>query len=260
MLGGRVGDVEARIGAEGWSARGPRSRGGRRESGRWELVLDDVVAHGSHRLVLEDQELVAQVDGRLEASLDSRLGRWIELPAVRLHGTGFVRRDGAPVLEPLTVDGSGRFVRFDPRARSAVDKLEAFEGTIELSGTLRESGALGARLPEGVSIVRGGTVRATLDLQRGRLGPGTELDLLDTRARGRLAGLRRRRRGAGALPGAAGRRRHGGELGRGAGEGRAPPRLCRAAGRGRVAAGREHGAGAVPLPPARGDDDGLRPP
>jgi len=190
VLGGRVGDVEARIGAEGVErARPEEPRRPLRKSGRWELVLDDVVAHGSHRLVLEDQELVAQVDGRLQASLDSRFGQWIELPTVRLHGTGFVRREGASVLEPLTVDGSGRFVRFDPRARSAVDKLEAFEGTIALSGTLRESGALGARLPKGVSIVRGGTVRATLDLQRGRLGPGTELDLSDTRAQAALLGF-----------------------------------------------------------------------
>ena len=189
-LGGRVGDVEARIGSGGAERSDPSEpQRPRRQPTGWGLELDGVVARGSHHLVLEEQGLEAQVDGRLEASLDSRFGQWIELPAVRLRGSGFVHRDGVSVLEPLAVDGSGRFVRFDPRARSAVDKLEAFEGAIELSGTLRESGTLGARLPEGVSIVRGGTVRAKLDVQRGRLVPGTELDLLDTQARAALLGF-----------------------------------------------------------------------
>jgi len=188
VLGGRVGDVEARIGAEG--AERPRwPRRPRSSAERWELVLDDVVARGSHRLVLEDQDLVAQVDGRLQARMDQRIGEWAELPVVRVHGAGFVRRNGASILEPLTIDGSGRFARFDPGARGAVGTLEAFDGTIELSGTVRESGALGARLPDGVSFARGGTVRATLDLERGRLGPRTVVDLSGTQVEAGLLGF-----------------------------------------------------------------------
>ncbi len=196
VLGGRTGDVVVRMGAEGIEDAGPLtpplsppSPTSPRASGRWELILDDVVASGSHRLELPGQGLVAEVDGRLEGTLDSRFGQWVEVPAVRLHGTGFVRRDGAPVLEPLQVDGRGRFSRFDPRARQAVGKLEAFDGVIELGGTLRESGALGSRLPEGVSIRQGGTVRATLDLERGRLGPKTALDLSDTEVEAGLLGF-----------------------------------------------------------------------
>ena len=190
VLGGLVGDVEARVGEEGGDGTSPGTpRRPRRKPSGWELVLDDVVATGSHRLVLEEQGLEARVDGRLEASLDSRFGQWVELPAVRLHGTGFVQRDGVPVLELLEVDGGGRFERFDPRGRGAVEKLESFDGEIALSGTVRESGALGARLPQGITFERGSTVRATLDVHRGRLEPGTELDLADTRVEAALLGF-----------------------------------------------------------------------